>query len=167
MQVMALAVEHAFDAEAFFDVIARCRLLRRRGTRHSAPEQGIGAIHQTQRGQHRRGLAMGTMDTRLAAALGGIIQAGKIIKHQRRRVKIFHRHRQLLGAVFRQTVGAGHVINQLRADHAPRTLQRLQQRAAQMRFGFRRERQAGAERVQQSGPDGDTMGATENMNARR
>ena len=143
MQVLTLAVQHAGYAQAFFHVFAGGRLLRGRGTGQAVPEQCVGAIHQSQCGQHRGCLAMGTMDTRLAAALGGVVHAGKIVKDQRRGVKIFNRHRQLGGTVVRQFVATGQIVNQPGSDQTARPLQNLLQRAPQMGFGFRRQRQAG------------------------
>ena len=113
------------------------------------PGERVGAVDEREGGEDGAGFAELDVDGRLAAALGGVVHAGKIVEEERGGVEVFERDAEFGGVGGRKVVGGEHAGDDLGTDEAAGIAEDAVERLTQVRFGLRRERKVCQKSVSQ------------------
>jgi len=149
MEIEALAVEQAFDAETLFDVVRDVTVCTLRTDCDGAPDKSVGAIDKSKSGEDRRGFAEFDVDTGSAAALDGVVHAGQVVEDQRGSVEVLEGDGEVVGGLGVKIVGRAHAKHHAWPDHAAGIREHVVQGAVKAGIEKRRKRQRSAKRFLQ------------------
>jgi hypothetical protein len=146
VDVHALAVEEAIDAETLFDIGEGVTLELARAIGDGLPEKSVGAVDESERGEDGGGVAEGDVETRSAAAMAGVVHAGEIIEEQRSSVEVLDGDGEIFARLVGLAVGGGDLKQDAWTSEAAGSVEGVQEGVTEMAFRASGERHGAGER---------------------